>query len=372
MPQPTVSRTMLAFGVNCVLIALLTLSGCASNPTGQAQATATSTLIPIPPTATPIALTLHTLDVGGAKPAGIVAGPHGLLLIPVGLPPNGGTPSSGQWYPSSISFYSTATRRLTTIVNTGSQGSVTYETYAGDWVSYETAPNSGGSALWVFNVVTSQRAQIAGDGMPNTTPYQFWVSNTTDLVWSINTGPSASKPSKLYDYSYVTGQTRALVTSTTAIIQPEAINDTTLLFSEGVADASGNSTSTSTWLQQLSGGAPVKISDESGVQASMNADYAVWGDPHASSTYLYNLRTNQLTPDLANCLRPVLDDTGPYMVCANFAGGLSSMLLSLPAGGQVVFNAIGGDLGLDVSFYNGQGYFVNDNQQVVYFNLPSR
>ena len=76
-----------------------------------------------------------------------------------------------------------------------------------------------------------------------------------------------------------------------------------------------------TWLAQLSGGAPVKISDEDSVDASMNANYAVWGDPHAGATYLYELEdSGKLSPGFANCLRPELDKArGPSMVCLNFS-----------------------------------------------------
>lgn len=379
MPRlPVVGKPLLRIGSCALALGLLALAGCATSIGTSPQATATATLIPIPPTAAPITLAVRVQDIGGAKVAGVVPGPHGLLLIPPATSPTSSTPSSDQSYATSISFYNFTRRQLTKVATApvapdGSPGVVVYATYAGDWISYETASATQAprAALWIYNVVSGQRTRIAGSGAPSGAPgapFQFWVASDTDLVWASGTGSASSGvTSTLYDYTFATGQTRTLYTSSTAVIKPEAINATTVLFFQSdLNDANGT-----TWLQQLSQSQPVKISDEQGVGASMNANYAVWGDPHAGATYLYDLDSGKLSPSFANCLRPALDDMGPYMVCLNFSG-YTFMLIQLPDGGQITYNTGGKSLGDGIAFYKGRGYFVGSGGNVLYFNLPMR
>lgn len=103
----------------------------------------------------------------------------------------------------------------------------------------------------------------------------------------------------------------------------------------------------------------------------MNTNYAVWGDPHAGATYLYDLGAGKLSPSFANCLRPALDDQGPYMVCLNFSG-YSWTLIQLPDGAQITYNAGGKGLSDGIVFYHGRGYFVRSDGSVLYFDLPTR
>ena len=182
-----------------------------------------------------------------------------------------------------ISYYSFATQQLTRIATAptepdGSTGEIVNATYAGDWISYEaTNALQANGVFRAYNVVTGQHIQMASSGAGSGAigiPWQSWVANPTDLVWSSVDAGSNGGTWSLYDYTFRTSQTRTLTSSSTAVIKPAAINSTAVLFFED-SEAS-NSPAGATWLQQLDQAAPVKIADEDGVGASMNAIYAVW------------------------------------------------------------------------------------------------
>jgi hypothetical protein len=99
----------------------------------------------------------------------------------------------------------------------------------------------------------------------------------------------------------------------------------------------------------------------------MNANYAVWSDSQGVNAQVYDLNANQLRV-APNCAAPILDDAGPYMVCDTI--GNSTTLAHLPDGAQVNLppNSV---IGYLVSFFNGQGYFVDSSGNVERFDLPA-
>jgi hypothetical protein len=172
---------------------------------------------------------------------------------------------------------------------------------------------------------------------------------------------------RLLDYTYATGQTRVLDTSSTQIFKPLAMNATTILMGETNADTDADTT----WLQRLDLASPTKIADGRGVNGWMSSRYAVWDDPHTGITALYDLTTGQLNPNFAPCLRPTIADPQPFLVCVNFDTG-SYLLVHVPDGAQIIFDShmfTGSDAG---EFYSGRIFFIGPHNSVEYFDLPAQ
>lgn len=365
MRDATPAHTIIGQRIVSVIAMAMLLAGCGSGLTGTvSQPQATSTLIPIPPTHTPVALAIHMMNLGGFSARLAIPGPDGLVLYPAG-----GVSFAGL---SSISFFRYSDKRVEQIATAptepdGSAGGILGAYYAGDWVSYVTDDSRQAHwVLWIYNVATGQRLQVDSQAREGSSVrWTGWRAGPTDLVWSTFAVSTGSLTMKMLDYTFATGHTRRLASSSTQIFKPMAMSASALLFVETDATADTNTT----WLQELGQATPTKIANGGGVNAWMSSRYAAWDDPHTSTISLYDLSTGSLNPTFADCLRPAIADPQPYLVCVQFDTD-SWLLVHVPDGASTTFDTGQATLGDGGQIYNGRSFFISPDGNVDYFDLP--
>src|SRR5487761_2406264 len=368
MYQICALRRHLLSMIGCISL-LLPLAACTSTSSGvssQSRSVQTTNSTATVSTSSPRVIAIHTLAMGGFKPMLVIPGPLGLLMYPPGATGFAGLPS--------LAFYRYSDQRVETIATAptepnGQQGGIVDANYSGDWVSYVSDDSSQSNwALWAFNVTTGKRIQI--DSQTNEGSHATWesqTSNAADLVWAFFSGSPTGVTSQLLDYTYASGQQRTLDTSTTALLKPMAMNGSAAL----IVEVNVTNSNVSTWIQPLAQGDAYKIADVAGVNAWMSSRYAVWDDPHTGTTALFDLTTHQFDAPFANCLRPAISESQPYMVCVQFASD-SWLLVHVPDGAETPVDEGKASLGDGEAIYNGRAFFIGPTGDVQYFDLPSQ
>ncbi len=361
-------RRNIGWSAVCALVLALVVSGCASPLGGSPSATqvptgATQTTPTIP--AAPATPTIHTLPITASL---AIPGAQGLLLYPASATATfAGLPS--------LQFYRYTDQQIITIATAptepdGSTGGIINGSYYGaDWVSYVTEnAQQGNWILWAYNLTTGQQMQLDSQAQEGSTVgWGNQFSNATDIVWAVYKGSSSGISSTIFDYTFATGATRTLVTNQTNILKVLAVSASAVLFA--IVDPNGNGATT--WVQQLEQGSAKKISDDAGVNAWLTSRYAVWDNPHTSSTEVYDLSTGKFNPSFAPCLRPAVGDPQPYMVCLQFNAD-AWLLVNMNTGAQTAFDAGMASQSDGGQIYNGRAFIIGANNTVAYFDLPSQ
>ncbi len=147
-----------------------------------------------------------------------------------------------------------------------------------------------------------------------------------------------------------------------------AANDNALLLKQ-----SDNTTGTTTLYFLPRGGAPKSLSQDVGIYAAMGARYALWENATQNSLTLYDLQTQQITTQVANCYQPEMSSTASYAVCVAQPNHLR-LLIHLPDAAQGTYGEPqDGSLfspGPD-QIYQNRVFHVTTSGHVQYFDLPT-
>lgn len=195
-----------------------------------------------------------------------------------------------------------------------------------------------------------------------------WLNSPTDLYWSLVKYTDGHFTGTLRDFSFATRETTILYTNPTLGVTPVAMNDEAFLLYQG--DSSGQNSSI--WLLKRGETTPKQISTQHGNNATMNDHYAVWDEAHSQTITVYDLQTGQETQHRQSCIRPVIDETGPYVVCFEFSAQIF-LLLPLPNGLALQFANGTGYLEGDGQIYDGRVFWVGSSKtEIDYFDLPAQ
>jgi hypothetical protein len=329
---------------------------------------------PKPPTPTPHPqITLQTLPVGMAGVREVFPGAAGIVLSDVNL-------YEGDVAPR-LSFYRYSTHAVEVIATPPAPlNAIADAAYGGDWVAYVAAPGKMYQwQLWAYNVISGERIEVDSAAQENSAAE--WAKglhvSASHLVWSVryllvSAGPD-QWDTKVFDFSFATRATQLLYRSHVVPLNVMAMTDSALLVA--FVDAS-------TFLPTLDlvpHGGPVKellkavMQQDLGPHAAMNDQYVVWEDGGQDALTLYDLRTAETQTYWAQCYRPEMSSTAPYVIC-NQQPKHNYALIHLPDGALTSYGEDqDGSLlspGPD-QIYGGRVFHVSTNGDVQYFDLPA-
>jgi hypothetical protein len=329
-----------------VCVSSIVLASCASSTTPpsssgtQARATATPSAVTIP--------TIQTIALNGYMAAYVWPTAHGFIFTG-----NPGTTAQqpGATGASALYYYDDATQTVRTVAIAsaaadGTPRGIQDIVTSGDWVIYLMADSD--RSHWVLsalNIASGQRWPVGS--APDSSPIDFngtVVTDGTHVVWSTLQGQPSASQYVMVALDLASGQSHTLMTSTAAnatSIVPVAMASGTFVFVRTTDTAAANgglntATANGIWLWKLGDSVPQQIATSSGRSYAVNDRYIAWDDVQSEDVNIYDRSASKETGTVANCIRPQLAQTGPYLVCVDFNAS-SYRLARLPSGESATF-----------------------------------